>query len=305
MTTNSKAYETRGIILMFISVLFFAANTLAIRGLVGWFPAISGWHASLYRGAAGLLVVLALYSYGRGYRFSSLFTKPLVVWRRIIGGFGIGLFYICVIKLGPGQASFIGLTYPVFAAILAHYFLKEELGKRKLGWILVSFFGLGVFFLESGLTQEASIYDLLALFGSFLAGFVVVLIRKLHATEHGSTIYGAQTFYGVLFAIPISGSSTLELPMTATILLLLIGFLAAGGQLTMTFAYRHLDVSTGSSFQMLLPIITAMGSGLLFGERFGPIEMIGAAITLFATWRINHEASKKHSTLTTIQPKNS
>lgn len=293
---------------MFSSVLFFAANTLAIRGLVDWFPNITGWHASLYRGVAGMLVILVLYSFGRGYNFASLVKKPLVVWRGVIGGIGIGLFYITVIKLGPGRASFIGLTYPVFAAILAHYFLGERLSLQKLVWILISFLGLSIFFVEKGLAQEVSIYDTLALFGALMAGVVVVLIKKLHATEHGSTIYGAQAFYGIIFAIPIcefSGDSALELPAAATGLLLLVGLLAAGGQLTMTFAYRKLDVSRGSSLQMVLPLVTAAGSFALFDERFEPIELIGATITLGATWMINREASKNRNTMTKLQPKDS
>lgn len=293
---------------MILSVLFFAANTLAIRGLVGWFPEVTGWHASLYRGVGGMLVVLILYSFGRGYCFASLVKKPLVVWRGVIGGFGIGLFYITVIKLGPGRASFIALTYPVFAALLAHHFLKERLSARKLMWILISLLGLGIFFLEKGLAQKISLFDALALFGALLAGIIVVLIKKLHATEHGSTIYGAQAFYGVIFAIPISElsrESALELSAVATGLLLVIGLLAAGGQLTMTFAYRHLDVSRGSALQMVLPLIIAAGSFALFGERFGPIEVIGAAITLSATWMINREASKNRNNMTKLPPKNS
>ena len=138
MTPLKQPSETRGLVLMFASVFFFAANTLAIRGLVGWFPEVTGWHASLYRGVAGMLVVLFLYSFGRGYNFSAILKKPLVIWRGIIGGFGIGLFYITVIKLGPGRASFIGLTYPVFAALLAHHFLKEKLSVKKLMWIPTS-----------------------------------------------------------------------------------------------------------------------------------------------------------------------
>ncbi|MEN8693678.1 MAG: DMT family transporter [Akkermansiaceae bacterium] len=305
MTPVKLPSETRGIILMLTSVFFFAANTLAIRGLVGRFPEITGWHASLYRGVAGMLVVFFLYSFGRGYDFAAIIKKPLVIWRGVIGGFGIGLFYITVIKLGPGRASFIGLTYPVFAALLAHHFLKEKLSAKKLMWILLSFIGLGIFFLDKGLSHRVSIYDGVALLGSLLAGVIVILIKKLHATEHGSTIYGAQAFYGMIFALPISGSSTFQLSMSATVLLLSIGLLAAGGQLTMTFAYRHLEVSRGSSLQMVLPLVVALGSFALFGEFFGLIELIGAAITLGATWMINREASKNPSSMTKLQLKDS
>ncbi|MDB4504951.1 DMT family transporter [bacterium] len=303
MTQLSKNPHRRGIVLMLLSIVFFTVNTLAIRGLVDLYPAISGWHAVIYRGVAGLAVVWSVYGFGRSYRFRVLFQKPLLFWRGILGGVGTGLFYITVIELGAGRATFLTLTYPIFAALMAHFFLKERLTSRRLTWIVISFVGLGVFFLEKGLSQEVWFYDAVGILVAVMSAGVVVLIRKLHQTEHGSTIYGSQAFYGLIFAIPVSGSSTMELPLTATLLLIVAGFVVAWGQLTMTFAYRHLDVSTGSSLQMLLPVATALGSCLLFGERFGMMEIIGATITLGATWKINRETSNHSKTMTKIKPK--
>jgi len=54
----------------------------------------------------------------------------------------------------------------------------------------------------------------------------------------------------------------------------------------MTNAYRTLPVSQGSSIQMLLPLVTAAGAFFFFGERFTALELAGAALTLFATWRV-------------------
>jgi hypothetical protein len=42
--------------------------------------------------------------------------------------------------------------------------------------------------------------------------------------------------------------------------MLLAGFIVAAGQLSMTFAYRHLEVSIGASMQLLLPIATGFGA---------------------------------------------
>lgn len=290
---------------MLLSIVFFAANTLAIRGIVEWFPNVTGWHAVIYRGVAGLVVVITVYGFGRGFHFAPLFKKPHLFWRGILGGVGTGFFYITVIEIGAARATFICLTYPIFAAVMAHYWLKERLTRFKLCWITVGFLGLGVFFIESGTNQDASLFDALALLVAVMSAGVIVLIRKLHQTEHGSTIYGSQAFYGLLFTIPVSGESTLLLSATATRLLLIAGFVVAWGQLTMTFAYRHLDVSTGSSLQMILPVVTALGSCLLFGERFGMIAIIGATITLVATWMINRQASQKPLPVPTIHPKNS
>ena len=44
--------------------------------------------------------------------------------------------------------------------------------------------------------------------------------------------------------------------------------------------------------QMLLPVFTAAGAWLFFGESLSPIEIAGAALTLIATAMVNREASK-------------
>ena len=60
--------------------------------------------------------------------------------------------------------------------------------------------------------------------------------------------------------------------------------LCAGvGQLTMTRAFRELSVARGSLLQMLVPLGIAAGGAVLFGERFQPHELLGAALILGGT----------------------
>ena len=37
---------------------------------------------------------------------------------------------------------------------------------------------------------------------------------------------------------------------------------------------------------MTLPVVTAVGALLLFGEKFHTHELAGALVTLFAIWRV-------------------
>ena len=82
--------------------------------------------------------------------------------------------------------------------------------------------------------------------------------------------------------------------------LLLAGFIVAAGQLSMTFAYRHLEVSKEASMQLLLP--TGVGAWLLCGELFGPVALLGASLTVVATLIINRRASKPIPKTVTPQP---
>lgn len=278
--------EGAGVSQMLVSVILFTVNTLMVRWLALRFPEIDGWMVTLFRGLAGILLVWMLFTRGRGLQAGHLINRTLVIARGLLGAVGIYLYYLSIIHLGAGRAVIINLTYPIFASIIAAIILKEALSKRKLGWIIAGFGGLVVFLGDQSLADGISKYDLLALLGAVFAASVVVLIRKLHDTEHTSTIYAAQCVYGALIAIPFAATDLPTLPMNAGWWLLAAGGIVTFGQLSMTYAYRHLEVSTGASIQMLLPICTALGGYFLFQERFTPIELLGATLTLLATYQV-------------------
>lgn len=289
MTSTS---ESRGIVLMLFSILFFTVNTLAVRAIALAHAGCDGWTVTLFRGIVGTAVVIALYSRSGQLRLKSLLDRPKVIVRGILGAVGVVFFYITIIKLGAARAVVINLTYPIFAALLARLFLKEALNAKKLFWIISGFVGLVIFLAPKALQTGLGPYDLIAILGALLAAAVVVLIRNLHQSEHGSTIFASQAVYCALLAIPMTFGTTGHLTLPSTTLLLLAGLIVAAGQLTMTFAYRHLEVSKGASLQLLLPIATGLGAWIFFDETFGPIELSGAALTLIATVMVNPRTSK-------------
>lgn len=281
---SPQASEHRSIALMLGSALFFATNILVLRGLSLAVPAADGWVASWFRGAVGLAIV-AIFFGGRGLQVGRLFTRPLLIFRGLLGGAAILAFYLTIVHLGAGRATIINLSYPMFGSLIASLVLKEHLSARAWGWMSAGFGGL-VVFLGGGEGRALSVYDGIALAGAVAAGAVVVLIRQLRHSEHTSTIYASQCLATLAIALVPATPTVPTLPTPAIALLALAGVLVAGGQLALTHAFRTLSVARGSSIQMLLPIATALGGFLFFGERFTPTELAGAALTLLATWRI-------------------
>ena len=297
--------ENRGIILMMLSIFFFTVNTLAVRALALALPACGGWEVTLFRGIAGTLVVLAFYQRSGHLRIKSLIDRPKIIARGLLGGIGVAFYYITVIELGAARAVVINLTYPIFAALLARAFLKEALPAKKLCWILTGFIGLLVFLAPKSLSQGIGFYDVVAILGAILAAAVVVLIRNLHQSEHGSTIFMSQAAYCIVLALPMTHQSMPNFTLPAAGLMMLAGFIVAAGQLSMTFAYRHLKVSIGASMQLFLPIATGLGAWLLFDESLGLVELLGAALTLTATLMIHRRASKSTAKTLPTQQTNS
>jgi drug/metabolite transporter (DMT)-like permease len=203
----------------------------------------------------------------------------------VIGALSTAIFYLSITHLGAARAVVLSLTYPIFATLIAGWWLKERTPRMALLWMLAAFAGL-VIFLGGDASRTFSIWDLLSLAGAVGAGIVVVIIRKLRATEHAGTIYGSLCLFCILLALPKGGGGSLELPALGHGVLIAAASVVGISQLLMTNAYRNLSVSRGSSIQMLLPIVTAAGAWFFFDEHFAGLEFAGAALTLFATWRV-------------------
>lgn len=282
---TDDSFDRRSVILMLGSVVLFAANTLMIRAIALHTPAADGWVAILFRGGVGFLVVAALFGHGRGFDLKRMFAGQLITIRGIVGALSTIAFYITIINLGAGRAVIINLTYPIFASVIAAVWLKEGLSRAATVWMLVGFCGLVVFLSDDGQLLCPSAYDLLALAGAIGSGWVVVIIRRLRHEEHPATIYASQAFYGMVIASP-AVIKFQALPSFAWAGLAAGAVIVTIAQLIMTQAYQFMSVSRGSSLQMLLPLATAVGGFVFFGESFHPFEIAGALLTLFATWRV-------------------
>lgn len=271
--------------MMLFSVVLFSANVLIIRWL-GLIASVDGWMSSFTRGLAGTIFVLVMYSGGRGLHLSHL-VKPMLLLRGVLGVVTISLLYFTVIELGAARALVINLTYPLFGSLIAAFVLKEKLRPRTMALLVIAMVGLGLFFSESFVGSTFGLYDLLGLLGAVLAGATVVVIRKLTRTETAATIYSGQCLITLLVTVPLAAPSFGDTSAFAWVLLMFGGTIVAYGQILITKGFYHLDVAQGSAIQMLIPLLTSAGAFFFFQERFSPIELVGAVLTLFATWRIS------------------
>lgn len=270
---------------MLASVVFFAGNTLLIRAASEAAALADGWMASLFRGVVGIVLLQALFRKGRGLDWRRMFASRLVVMRGVIGAVAIICFYITIVKVGAGRATVLNLTYPMFATVIAAFWLKEKVRMATRVWLAVALAGLVVFLSDGKSAFTPSVWDLLGILGALTAGWVVVIIRKLRHDEHPATIYGSLAVCTLLLGLPSIGKLP-ELSMAGWWFLLAAAVVVTFGQLLMTSAYQRLSIAHGSSLQMALPVVTAAGAFVFFGEKFQAYELAGALVTLFAIWRV-------------------
>ena len=277
-TANAR----HGVVLMLASAFSFIANALIIRELGDRF-AVDSWLLSTVRFVVGLAVILLFFRSGGRFRFRHLYRNPQLIVRGVIGGIGVYLYYLTIVRLGAGRATFISNTYVVMGALLAVGFLHEPLTPALIVGSVVSLAGLALLTGVAAGLPQVGVYDFLAVLGALASAVVVVTIRQLHRTEHTATIFGAQCLYGLVFCL-VPTAARFSAPAPAAWSLLVVSGLCAGvGQLTMTRAYRELPVARGSLLQMLVPLGIAAGGALFFGERFQPHELLGAGLIFGGT----------------------
>lgn len=291
MESEDESLDLKGAMWMLTSALLFAGNTLLLRAASLASPLADGWQATLFRGAVGMLLLIIFYTRGRGFEWKRMFANRLVIMRGIIGCVGIICFYITITKMGAGRAIVINLTYPMFATVIAAFWLGEKVRVATRWWLVAAMVGLVIFLSDEKMSLSPSPYDLLGLLGALAAGWVVVIIRKLRYEEHPATIYGAQAFASLLLGLPFAGKA-IDLPFAGWSFLALGAVVVTFAQLIMTSAYQRLSIAQGASLQMTLPIFTALGAFFFFHETFQVHELLGAVLVLFAIWQV---AGKKKS----------
>ena len=279
-----SSQHLRGVMLMFGSVLCFTANALLIRAL-GAVQAVDVWLLACIRFVVGLALILAIYRVGPDeFQPRRLYRNRRLISRGIVGSLGVYGYYLTVVHLGAGRATFINNTYVVFGAVLAVIMLRERFSALLAFGGLLALAGLGLLTNLFAAGVHVGAYDLVALTVACGSSYIVVTIRQLHAEgEHTSTIFSAQCVYGLLICAGPALVAWAPHPGSAWALMLVAALCAAVGQITMTRAFRDLPVGEGSLLQILVPLGIALGGVVFFGERFAAYEMVGAAMILVGT----------------------
>ena len=266
---------------MLLAALCFTANALIIRAL-GTVQSVDVWLLVCVRFITGLCLIMTVFRVGpEAFQPRNLYRHRRLIWRGVAGAIGVYTYYLSVVHLGAGRATFINTNYVVLGALFAVVMLGERFRPILLVSGLAALAGLALItnVLSTGAT--VSWYDLIAVVSALSSAYVVVTIRQLHAEgEHTSTIFAAQCAYGLLLcAGPAVAHWAAPSPL-AWGLMIVAALCAGGGQILMTLGFRDLPVAEGSLLQMLVPLGVAIGGAVFFREHFSVHELVGAVLIL-------------------------
>lgn len=270
----------RGVMLMLGANIVFCFMACLVRLLSD----TNVWMTTLFRFLVGIGIVSLIAMSGK-IRLEFVNNKGLYI-RGCIGGISTAIFFYSITRLGLIRAGFIASLYPVFAVLFGYFFLKEQISVIKGAALTGALIGV-VFLMNDpnktgGIFGSIGVNELIALFGTMLAGLTVVSIKKLQSTDSTVAIFFAQCLIGTCIVFVPASSHTGMISSASLLVLIAMGVLATAGQLLSTSSYKYINVSTGSLIVMTTPVFNAVAGIVFFHEAFTLQMVIGATIVMIA-----------------------
>ncbi|WP_112479401.1 DMT family transporter [Vibrio variabilis] len=219
-------------------------------------------------------------------------NRPLLLLRGIVGSLALICVYYAVTTLPLAEATILQYIHPIFTALLAFWFLKENIQKSTIICIVLSILGLTFMVgptLGSNTAESLPLFSVgIALLGAFGSSIAYVIVRKLSQTEDSSVII----FYFPLVALPVSilliGDDFVMPDWYLTMMLVLVGVFTQIGQLGLTKAMQTQAAGKASAYSYVQIVFSILLGLALFNEVptvwtyiGGSLIVIGALVNTF------------------------
>ncbi|ONG56004.1 hypothetical protein BKE38_07245 [Pseudoroseomonas deserti] len=269
---------TQGILLAFLAYLAYAVSDASVKLLEGQ---ISAYEAVFFGALSGIVAIPWVKRPGERYR--DIFrARNRIMWGVRAGAAATGSLgsVVAFTHLSMAEAFCLLFLMPTFVTLLSVVFLKEQVGWRRWGAVLLGFVGVLVV-LRPGF-RELNIGHVGAVVGGLSGAVTVVTLRAFGQTEKRISLYGA----GLIG--PILATGLLMLPgfLWPTPLqwlwILGYGLLAAAGNILVMLASARIPASLVAPAQYSQMIWAILFGYWVFNDHLEPIMAVGVAIILFS-----------------------
>lgn len=269
--------NARGAAWMLAGGMFFSVQSVIVKKLGAELPIAQ---VAFFRCLFGLMTVLPFVLGGGTALF--LTGRPFLhAARAVVGVSGMFCGFYSVTHLPLAEATAISFTKPLFMIFLAVLFLGESVRWRRWTATAIGFLGVVIIVRPGG--EAFNPAALVALFGAFLIADVVVLVKKLSASDRNLTIL---VYFGIITTL-VSAIPALLVWVPPRLdhypYLILVGVLAMIGQSCSLRAYRVGEATAVVPFDYTR-LIFATGLGfLIFAEVPDGWSLLGAAVLIAST----------------------
>jgi len=176
----------------------------------------------------------------------------------------------------------ISFTVPLLLTVLSMFFLREQIHWYRWTALGIGFAGVLVIVGPDIVAGEGSPLGAgIALLAAVLAAFALMFLRRMSGEENALTI----TFYFFLtscvLAVLTLAFDPWPMPRSSQWLLLgMTGLFGVGGQLAMTYSYRHAEASLIAPLDYINMLLALAIGFYVFGEIPNVSTWIGAPLVI-------------------------
>jgi drug/metabolite transporter (DMT)-like permease len=266
-------------------------NGLIIKHMSSMSPGLIAW----FRTAIPIIFLIPLLWKKGDLHFKGNNKRMLLA--SSINAVRMYLFLIAFIYTSIGNAVVLFYTYPIFVTAIEILFLKKNIKKEQLLFLLLAFIGIIITYIGKPFNFESRDFiGMLAAIGASIGYAVTVIIFKTetHNYSQNKMIFYQNIVGAVLFIPFLIGLPTAEIDHLATGLFygLLIGIVVFK---LFFFGLKYLAASTATTL-MYLEVITAVLLGhFILDEKLTWNILVGGALILISSIyisRLNRRAAR-------------
>ena len=287
------AFTTR----LFFCALMWSSGFLFMKSMAGTIDPMA------MASVRGVIAATVLSGWFLVRRLSPLPTRNELVPWLVLGTFNGWLPNIltafALIHIAVSLGSMIQASGPLLVAVMSHFaFAEETLTPRKIGGILVGFFGMAVLIGPAALMEAegAAIGVAAMVFVSVSYALGNVYARQVRHVEPSRMALGQQAVSGLvatLLTLAFSGTAAYLPTLEHAPEMIALGIIATALPITL---YMGLIRSNGPTkaamIGYLLPVFATGLAVLLLGEHVGLRDLLGGAIILAGVYTVSTAPSK-------------
>ena len=292
---SRRAFESPALSALFAAACF-AAMGACIRGLS---PATSGLSGVFARSLIGLIIALAMHAAQR--------SPPRVVNRRVMalrvvsGSIALCSYFCALRVIDLGSATLLLYTCPLWVTLLARLVLGEPLSARALIGLPLGLTGAALVLApDLGLSSAPPLPRLglaLGVLASLSSAVAYVCLRALGRSDDPLSIVTCFSATGALLTAPFAVSDWLTQsqgpPPLDLWLMAGAGLFGAGGQLSLTQAYRRGEASRVAIITLSQVPFAFLLSTLVFDVTASSSTLLGGALVFAgAAFQSRHEPDR-------------
>jgi drug/metabolite transporter (DMT)-like permease len=202
-----------------------------------------------------------------------------------------GVFVAIDHGLPSGVSALIAALHPVVTTVLGRVLLNELLTSRRVLGVVLGCAGVVAVVVERGVSSDDAVSAVaLAAMAIAVAGMSAgTLIQR--ATSTSVPLLGGTAWQYVSTTVILGAGALVsegwDFTVTTRSMLSLawaVGVLSLAAILIMLWLLKRQAASQVSSLFFLTPALSTVEGAILFGERLGPLAMIGLVVAIAGVW---------------------